>query len=257
MPAPVRWPLARVGATLVRRSPERSFLAQAGRGLHLLGQPPHRRYARILSYFTPEQKHALYTDALRTQLAEVDSYRLLDDAFDASRADSTVGRVIDSDLNMYLPGDLLAKVDISTMAVSLEARAPLLDHKVIEWAAGLPAHLKVRGRETKYLLKRAVADWLPAEVINRPKMGFGVPLGNWLRTELRNLARDVLTDATARGRGLFRPDAVAALLDQHDAGIDHSGRIWALMQFELWHRTFVDGPRAVSPVAVPSAIGHC
>ncbi|GAA1809688.1 asparagine synthase (glutamine-hydrolyzing) [Planosporangium flavigriseum] len=252
VPAFARRTLERLGAGLAARSRARSPLERVGRGLNLLGQPAHRRYARLMSYFTPEQKHALYTDALRSQLAGIDSYQLLDDAFAASHADSTVGRVIDVDVNTYLPGDLMVKADISTMANSLEARSPLLDHKVIEWAAGLPTNLKVRGSETKYLLKRAVADWLPPGLLNRPKMGFGVPLASWLRTELRDLSRDVLTDATARGRGLFRPESVAALLDQHDAGIDHSTRIWALMQFELWHRMYVDGtPPTSRPTAVP------
>ncbi|NJC74294.1 asparagine synthetase B, partial [Planosporangium thailandense] len=258
VPAVAQRPLAWLGKALGAQNPTRSPLRRVARGLHLLGQPPHRRYARIVSYFTPEQKYALYTDAMRDRLAGIDSYRLIDEAFMGSKADTTLGRIIDTDVNTYLPGDLLVKADISTMAVSLEARSPLLDHKVIEWAAGLPTHLKVRDGQTKYLLKRAVADWLPPELLNRPKMGFGVPLGSWLRTELRDLARDVLTDATARGRGLFRPDAVSALLDQHDAGIDHSSRIWALMQFELWHRTFVDGPRpgprpGPQPEATPAA----
>ncbi|HEV7898101.1 MAG TPA: asparagine synthase (glutamine-hydrolyzing) [Planosporangium sp.] len=246
VPVPARRALARLGTALVTRGHDRSRLRRVGRGLDLLGQPPHRRYARLMSYFNPEQKHALYTDALRARLAGVDSYQLLDAAFAASRADSAVGRAIDADVNTYLPGDLMVKADISTMANSLEARSPLLDHQLIEWAAGLPTNLKVRGGETKYLLKRAVADWLPPLLLHRPKMGFGVPLAGWLRAELRDLSRDLLTDATARGRGLFRPESVAALLDQHDAGMDHSNRIWALMQFELWHRMFVDGPRPTS-----------
>jgi asparagine synthase (glutamine-hydrolysing) len=159
-----------------------------------------------------------------------------------------VGRAIDADLNTYLPGDLLVKADISTMAVSLEARSPLLDHKLIEWAAGLPTSLKVRGGETKYLLKRAIADWLPAQLHKRPKMGFGVPMAKWLRTDLRDLSHDVLTDRTARSRGLFRPEAVADLLRQHAAGADHSSRLWALIQFELWHRMYVDNP---TPATLP------
>jgi asparagine synthase (glutamine-hydrolysing) len=126
------------------------------------------------------------------------------------------------------------------MANSVEARSPFLDHVLLEWAAALPSNLKVRGTDTKYLLKRAVAPWLPDEVPNRPKMGFAVPLANWLRTELRELTRDALTDHTARARGLFRPEAVATLLREHDAGTDHSSRIWSLLQFELWHRGFVD-----------------
>jgi asparagine synthase (glutamine-hydrolysing) len=147
---------------------------------------------------------------------------------------------MDVDVNTYLPGDLLVKVDISTMANSLEARSPFLDHQLMEWAARLPAQLKVRGGTTKYLLKKALEDWLPHEVLYRPKQGFGVPLAHWLRTELRDMAWDVLTDRTAAARGFFRPEAVRTMLKEHGSGEDHTRRIWALMQFELWHRRFVD-----------------
>jgi len=185
---------------------------------------------------------------MREQLADVDSYALIDEAFAVSRADSDVGRLIDVDVNTYLPGDLLVKVDITTMANSLEARSPFLDHQLMEWAAGLPTDLKLRSGTTKYLLKKAVAEWLPPELIDRPKMGFGVPLAAWLRTELRELSWDVLTDWTARSRGFFRPEEIVRLLREHAGGHDHSSRIWALIQFELWHRRFVDdtlpgGPR--------------
>lgn len=234
--------LDRIGSSLAARGAPRSALQRAGRVLGLLGHPTPRRHARLMSYFTSEQKTALYSDALRARLAEVDSYDLLDDAFAASRADSDLGRVMDVDINTYLPGDLLVKMDTATMANSLEARSPFLDHHLMEWAAGLPAGLKVRSGTTKYLLKKAVAPWLPPELLTRPKMGFGVPLARWLRTELAELSWDVLTDHTARSRGLFRPEAVTELLRQHGNGQDHGNRIWALLQFELWCRVFLDPP---------------
>jgi asparagine synthase (glutamine-hydrolysing) len=243
VPAVTQASLARIGSALLDRTAPRSTLRKVARVLELLGQPQSRRYAGLISYFTPAQKLALYTDEMREQVAHVDSYELLDQVLAASRADSTLGRIMDADINTYLPGDLLAKVDITTMANSLEARSPLLDHHLMEWAAGLPTGLKIRSGTTKYLLKKAVAPWLPAELITRPKMGFGVPLAAWLRTELRELSWDVLTDQTARSRGFFRPEAVVALLEQHSSNCDHSSRIWALIQFELWHRMFVDDPQ--------------
>jgi asparagine synthase (glutamine-hydrolysing) len=148
-------------------------------------------------------------------------------------------------------------MDIATMANSLEARSPFLDHHLMEWAASLPTGLKVRSGTTKYLLKKAVAEWLPPELITRPKMGFGVPLAAWLRTELRELSWDVLTDRTARSREFFRPDAVMQLLRQHQEGSDHSGRIWALIQFELWHRMFVDGTSVKIPGATTASGEEC
>lgn len=236
--------LANCGATASRRH-------LAGRAIEMLGESTPRRYGRIMSYFTMRQKLNLYTEELREQLAGVDSYELIDEIFAQSEAQSDVGRIMDVDVNTYLPGDLLTKVDITTMACSLEARAPFLDHHLMEWAAALPPHLKVKAGTTKYLLKQAMIPWLPPDLITRRKQGFGVPLASWLRTELRDLSWDVLTDSTARSRGLFRPEAVSGLLSEHGQGSDHSTRIWALIQFELWHRNFIDTPAVRDPL--PSA----
>jgi asparagine synthase (glutamine-hydrolysing) len=242
VPGLARPGLRQLGSSLVSRSEFGSLPRSAGRVMEMLGEPVPRRYASLMSRFTPQQKFALYSHALREQLAVVDSYELLDQAFSASCARSDIGRIMDVDVNTYLPGDLLAKVDITTMACSLEARSPFLDHHLMEWAAGLPARLKVRSGTTKFLLKQAMIPWLPRELIARGKQGFGVPLASWLRTDLRELSRDVLTDSTARSRGLFRPETVSRLLAEHEQGHDHSARIWALIQFELWHRTFIDDP---------------
>lgn len=230
----------RVGAWLASRSRPRSRRRDVGRALEVLGSPSARRYARIMSYFSPEQSASLYTPEVAAQLSEVDSYRLLDEAFAASHATSDLGRAMDADVNMYLPGDLLVKVDITTMACSLEARSPFLDHHLMQWAAGLPDRWRINGRTTKYLLRRAVQDWIPRDLAARPKMGFGVPLADWLRGDLREMSHDLLTDGTAASRGLFRLDVMRRLLQEHQAGYDHSVRLWALLQFELWARTWLD-----------------
>ena len=245
-----------MGRSLLAAAPACSMRRRAGRALTLLGETSQRRYARMMSYFMPEQKQVLYTERLLEATAGVDSYDLVDQAFRGSRAISRVNQLMDVDVNTYLPGDLLVKVDISTMANSLEARSPFLDHRLMEWAAGLPAQLKVRGGTTKYLLKKALRDWLPHEVLHRPKQGFGVPMAHWLRTDLRDVAWDVLTDRTATDRGLFRPEAVRTLLREHEAGEDHARRIWALMQFELWHRRFVDRPLPVPPAVAGQPLRH-
>ncbi|WP_338676833.1 asparagine synthase (glutamine-hydrolyzing) [Streptomyces sp. SCSIO 30461] len=251
--------LRRLAGLLHDRCSTRAPLRKAGTALRMLSETPRHRYARLMSYLGPEQKHELYTDELRRELSGVDSYVLMEQAFAASRAGSLPNQLMDVDVHTYLPGDLLVKVDITTMAHSLEARSPFLDHQLMEWAARLPASLKVRGTTTKYLLKKALEGWLPSEVLHRPKQGFGVPLDHWLRTELKDLAWDVLTDRTARSRGFFRPEAVRALLDEHMAGANHARGLWALMQFELWHRHFADpplpGPRP-APCPLPGfAIG--
>jgi asparagine synthase (glutamine-hydrolysing) len=129
-----------------------------------------------------------------------------------------------------------------SMAVSLEARAPLLDHKLIEYASRLPASLKMRGLEGKYIFKRAVADIVPAEILQRPKQGFGVPVDRWINEQLRGRIRETLTESDARGRGYVEPRYVKGLLDEHERGRrDHSARLWSLFMLELWHRAFIDG----------------
>jgi asparagine synthase (glutamine-hydrolysing) len=256
VPRVARSPMGGLGSFIASRGGFGPVPRSAGRVMEMLAEPVPRRYARLMSYFTPAQKLALYSDALRDQLAGVDSYELLDQAFTESRARSDVGRLMDVDVQTYLPGDLLPKVDIATMACSLEARSPFLDHHVMEWAAGLPGRLKVRSRTTKFLLKHAMEPWLPSDLITRQKQGFGVPIATWLRTDLRDLSWDVLTDATARARGLFRPETISGLLSEHGQGADRSRQIWALIQFELWHRNFIDSRAAGNGGPRPGAKPH-
>lgn len=147
------------------------------------------------------------------------------------------------DLDTYLPDDLLVKVDIAGMANSLEVRSPLLDRELVEFCAGLPSGLLIRGLEKKYLLKKAFADRVPAENMYRRKQGFGMPVATWLRTELRDMLGDVVLSKTALGRGYFVPTALHNLASEHLAGrADHAPRLWALLVLELWHREFIDPP---------------
>jgi asparagine synthase (glutamine-hydrolysing) len=137
------------------------------------------------------------------------------------------------------------------MAHSLELRSPLLDHHVVELGLSLPESLKLRGRTGKQALRLAFADDLPRAVGERGKAGFGVPLANWFRDELRPLAREVLLDERARSRAWFDPDTVARILDEHVAErADHGHRLWTLVMLELWQRTHVDDPARSAPAAV-------
>jgi asparagine synthase (glutamine-hydrolysing) len=129
-----------------------------------------------------------------------------------------------------------------SMAVSLEARAPLLDHKLIDFVTEVPASLKLAGLETKHLLKEAVKDLIPTEILHRPKQGFGVPIQEWINQQLRTRIRDTLSDARTRQRGYINSDYLDVLLDEHERGRrDHSMGLWSLLMLELWHRRFVDG----------------
>ncbi len=145
------------------------------------------------------------------------------------------------DVQSYLPYDLLVKVDIASMTHSLEARSPFLDHAVMEFAARLPAGMKLRGRTGKHLLKRAFADLLPPANVQRPKMGFGVPIGQWFRGPLRELLCDSLLCGRSLKRDYFQPAEVERLVLQHLRGeADHSFSLWSLLMLELWHQEFVD-----------------
>jgi len=141
----------------------------------------------------------------------------------------------------YLPNDLLVKVDIATMAVSLEARSPFLDHHLIEFAASLPEKFKLRGLTTKYLLKKILRKLLPSENISRRKMGFGVPIGHWFRGTMQPFLREVLLSERALSRGLFKPEVVRSLIDQHARSErDHSHQLWTFLMLELWFQRFID-----------------
>lgn len=240
LPSVLRSPGRRLGGRLASHAPDGSTRSRAGRLLKLSSDTPARRYARLMSYFDNEQKSAVYSSAMREATSSIDSYALIERAFAESSATDPINRMLDVDITTYLPGDLLVKVDTASMAHSLEARSPLLDSVLMEFAAQLPASYKIRGRVSKYLLKKAVRPWLPDSVLDRPKMGFGVPLARWLRTDLRELAWDTLTSHTAQARGLFDQTAVRGLLQDHQAGVDHSTRLWALLQLELWSREYLD-----------------
>jgi asparagine synthase (glutamine-hydrolysing) len=146
-----------------------------------------------------------------------------------------------ADTMTYLPNDLLVKVDIASMAVSLEARSPFLDHHVIEFAASLPEGLKLRGLTTKYLLKKTLGKLLPSENLKRAKMGFGVPVGHWFRGEMQGFLRENLLSEKSARRGYLKPEAVRRMVEEHTAGRrDHTHQLWTLLMLELWFQRFVD-----------------
>ncbi|HEV8620376.1 MAG TPA: asparagine synthase (glutamine-hydrolyzing), partial [Nitrospiraceae bacterium] len=152
-----------------------------------------------------------------------------------------IDQLLSVNIKTYLPGDLLVKTDRMTMANSLEARCPFLDHELLEFAQQIPATLKLKGRTAKYVLKRALEGLVPSEIIQRKKHGFGVPVGHWFRTSLKDYVRDTLLSADALHRGYFREEALRHLLEEHQSGRrDHGHRLWTLLTFEIWHQVFID-----------------
>jgi len=220
----------------------RTFRRRLRRFLEALALPPEARYLRWCCIFDDERREALYSDDFADQLLSPTALDLFHAEYEKCGADiDFVGRTTFVDLMRYLPDDLLVKVDIASMAHGLETRSPFLDHHVIEFIATLPTDLKLRGLTAKYLLKYAFRDILPPAIARRRKMGFGVPIADWFRGELKDYVRDVLLDARTVGRGYFRREPVEALIDEHAAGrFDHGYRLWSLLMLELWHREFMD-----------------
>jgi asparagine synthase (glutamine-hydrolysing) len=216
---------------------------------------PAPRYARYVSWFDEEQRAELYSSDFSGLIGDFDAARsVIADAWLGTSGEDIVDHMLGVDTATYLPDDLIAKIDIATMAHALEARSPLLDHELMEFAASIPADLKVRGREKKWIFREALRDWLPDEILDRPKQGFSVPVGDWFRKELRDHVHEVLLDERSLSRGYFRAEAIHNLLARQEAGVDTaSKRVWALFMLEQWHREFIDpsfdGARSASGIA--------
>jgi asparagine synthase (glutamine-hydrolysing) len=235
---------------IVRRLPVKtknlSFDFKARRFVTGMNYDEVARHHVWFGSFTPDEQNLLLTEETRAA-SDGDVYRearrLLAEDCDA---DNIVERMQSLDTRLYLAEDILTKVDRASMAVSLEVRAPFLDRRVAEYAASLPVDYKLRGRTTKYILKRAVKDLLPPFVTRRGKKGFGVPVAEWLKGRLRPLARDLLSPERIRKAGIFNADYVGRLQDEHERGAaNHRKLLWTLLMFELWHESFIETPRRI------------
>lgn len=231
-----------LGAEVIARLPFRGRMAsRAERIAGLLRadkQARQHRYSFTITAFADEHKQGAYGDAM--------SDYLQDSALDIlqpylAEAESIVSGANWADIHTYLPDDLMVKVDIATMAHSLESRSPLLDHVLLEWALTLPENLTIPGGTTKAIFKKAMEPYLPHEVLYRPKMGFGCPVDHWLRGELKEMAYDLLLSSRATDRGIIKHSAVKALLDEHCSGSHaHHSRLWPLLMMELWFQMWID-----------------
>lgn len=236
LPGPLRKTLA-VGMQKLPGGPTR-WVREYGAYLE---ESEARRYLRFVSHFSSDEKTAIYAPDLKARFASDRTAERFSAILSASRAGDPLGRLMELDLRTYLPDDIFVKVDIASMAHSLEARSPLVDHHVVEYAAGLPSSFKIRGLVGKHILKKAFADLVPEPIIKRRKKGFSTPLVRWFRGDLRDFARDTLLSQSARERGLFDMDAVGDMLARHRDGEDHGNRIWNLLCLEQWFREMIDG----------------
>lgn len=196
-----------------------------------------------MSFLQPEEKDLLYADTMKRNIVEKDPYKFIynyfNEAFFNNKQDE-LNQQLYVDLKTYLVDDILVKVDRMSMATSLEARVPFLDYRFIELISSIPGDLKLKGMKTKWILKQAMMDILPKEILVRGKEGFSIPIKNWLQNELKPMMMDVLSPDRIKREGYFNSQYIEILKNEHLKGIEnHSHRIWALMMFEMWQDRFL------------------
>jgi asparagine synthase (glutamine-hydrolysing) len=232
-----------------------------------VGARGHQRLRRTFLYTTPDiagsyfdnfavfdraTQRQLLTGAARERIGRLEPYAEVERYLATTDAETLLDRLLYADTKTYLH-ELLMKQDQMSMAASIESRVPFLDHKLVEHTSRLPGRLKLRGWTTKYILRRSMRGLLPEQILTRPKMGFPVPVGAWFRGAFRPVVDEYVLGARALGRGLFDAQFVRDLVARHQAGEDHTERLWALVNFELWQRQFIDG--AVEGAPEPEGVG--
>jgi len=230
-----------VAGHLGRRLP---LSVKGARSLRHLGLSPAEACAHkhAYSFFEGEARTGLYSSDFASAVRGSDPFAGFREAYAHCTSREALDRALYVDANTYLIDDIMTKVDRTSMAVSLEAREPLLDHKLLEFAATVPAEFKLRNGQGKYLLRRLLERSVPKSIVARPKQGFEAPIGEWLRTALAPMAADLFFDGRMRSRGTFEMSRVERLWSQHQAGThDHRHRLWSLLMLELWFRQFADG----------------
>jgi asparagine synthase (glutamine-hydrolysing) len=251
---PRRWLGGTITRVLPRSGRSKTRLRAVERLFERINEPASSRYLGWMTTFDEIGRMSLYTDPQLDRLATSASLEPDPEATDPSailsRACALAGRrdrvtqAMIGDMLTYLPGDLLVKVDLASMAHGLECRGPFLDHRVVELAAAMPVDRKLRLRpgRSKVVLKRAFADLLPKPIRSRRKMGFGVPVGRWFQSELKDELRGILLDRSTLDRGLFRSEMIHSMVDEHLEGRrEHGHRLWALVMLELWFRNHLEG----------------
>jgi len=231
--------------SVIKRIPEslefKDFKTRLRRFLVMSSRPYRERHYNWVTIFRNHEKESLFSDEFNREISGRNSFSYLDKAFNECGSLDIVDMVMCADIKTNLLDDLLVKMDIATMANSLEGRSPFLDHKMMEFCAGIPSNIKIKGAKLKYILKKSLSKALPKEILSRGKMGFGVPLDSWFRKELKDYSCGILMGDKCLNRGYFKRDSMKKLLDEHASGKANNGaRIWSLLFLELWHREFID-----------------
>jgi len=213
-------------------------------------------YFDNFAVFSRARQNDLLTPEMRARAGVLDPYAGMRGLLEKTDAQSPLDRLLYADIKTYLH-ELLMKQDQMSMAASIESRVPFLDHKLVEFTSSLPERLKLRGWTTKYVLRQSMKGVLPDAILSRPKMGFPVPIGKWFRGAYRSVIDEYILSDRTLSRGLFDREFLRDLVERHQIGEDHSERLWALVNFEMWQRQFIDGEQeqpaddaALEPLAV-------
>jgi asparagine synthase (glutamine-hydrolysing) len=244
-----RWLGARGGRLAGKLAGRMPLSIKGARSLRHLALSPAEACARKHAYglFESDARGALYTADFAAQVRDADPFVSFRLAYDSCPSADPLDRALYVDVKTYLVDDIMTKVDRMSMAVSLESREPLLDHKLLEFAATVPTALKLKNGQSKYLLRRLLERRVPKAIVDRPKHGFEAPTGEWLRGPLAPMVGDLLLDGRLRSRGVFEDREVARIWREHREGTsDHRHRLWSLVMLELWFRRFADSPAASS-----------
>jgi asparagine synthase (glutamine-hydrolysing) len=254
VPVSLRRGVAAMGRGLPKRPGSKSLLSRAQRLLVSVEADAIERYRRHVSVFNDAERAELLDPDFRASIDPSRAPDVIATPWLAASGRSLLDRLLEVDVNTYLPEDLLVKVDIASMAYSLEARSPFLDKEVMEFAASLPAREKASLGRKKYILRRAYRGRVPDTILDGTKKGFAVPLGAWFRGDLQGYARELLLDRSTLDRGYVNESAVRSILEAHSAGQgDRSMQLWILVMLESWHRELGDAQRSASSAASSGA----
>lgn len=240
-PAVIRGLIAGAVAMVPSSPNSKSLLKRTQRFMSAASLPFAKRYLRWVSIFTSDLKKELYSEDFGRRISNLDGANFIEKYLYKFSNYSMLDCLLNADVHTYLPNDLLVKMDIASMANSLEARSPFLDHKLMEFASRLPAEYKMRGLIKKYILKKTIKDFVPKENIYRRKMGFGIPIGSWFRNELKGFVKETLLCDRSLNRGYFKADNLKNMIKLHiEKKADYTFPIWSLLMLELWHKRFMD-----------------
>jgi asparagine synthase (glutamine-hydrolysing) len=247
----------KVISKIVNRLPEstkgRHFANRLKRFVRFSPLPPEERYISWVSFFDEQERRRLYSGIYQN----TDTMGIHKAFFKKIEATDFLNKVFYVDVKTYLPNDLLFMGDRMSMAHSLELRVPFCDHRLLEFSATIPQEMKIRGWHLKHLLKKSMSELLPSAILKRGKQGFMVPLGMWFQGELRDFTSRILLGSKASERRYFKSDYVKKLLEEHYKGRrDNTHKIWVLLVFVLWHRTFIDSNDFSKPQELDELLRH-